>query len=156
MAAFSFDFKEYPKKVNLAILFLCLGWALHYYFYFSYLGAQDSPKTLYLQLGVGIGICVLVAAIKQWARMMCIFFNIGMVAMYALLALNYHSLEKRTEAVLTALVVVCFILATYWLLTPAVRRFFRERNQPPEPDTTPLPPPGDFTTGRKKKRNGNK
>ena len=156
MAALSFNLREYPKKVNLAILFLCLGWALHYYFYFTYLGNQDPPKTIYLQLGVGIGICVLVAAIKQWARMMCIFFNIGIIAMYLLLTFNYHLLGKRLEAVVTGVVVLLFILATYWLLTGDVRRFFRERNPKIEPGPTPQPPLKDFTTRDKKKKDGSK
>lgn len=157
MAALSFNLREYPKKVNLAILFLFLGWALHYYFYFTYIGNQDPPKTIYLQLGVGIGICVLVAAIKQWARMMCIFFNIGIIAMYLLLTFNYHLLGKRFEAVVTGLVVLLFSLATYWLLTGEVRRFFQERDPKSEvAPTTPQPPIKDFTTRGKKKQDGSK
>ena len=56
MTALSFNPRAYPAKVNLAILFLCLGWAMHFLFYFTYLSDQFPPRTTYLQLGVGIGL----------------------------------------------------------------------------------------------------
>ncbi len=150
MTALSFNPRVYPAKVNLAILFLCLGWATHFLFYFTYLSDQFPPRTTYLQLGVGIGICVLVAAIKQWARRMCIFFNIGMIAMHLLYALNYHMLGKRPQAAVTGLVVVLFVLATGWLLSREVARYFTERNPLPE---TGLPP-ADVKGGDGRKKTG--
>lgn len=131
MALLSINLHEYPKKVNQAILCLVVAWALHFVFYFLFLfdKAAGMAKIDYLQLGVGVGICVLVGQIKRWARMMCIFFNIGMIGMYAFVTYAFHSTEMNKEAaLLTTLAVILFGLSTYLLLDREVARFFKERD----------------------------
>ena len=139
---FSIALHEYPRQVKLAILFLCLAWLLHYVFYFVYLfdRAAGLQNTEYLQLGVGAGICVIVAGIKRWARMMSIFFNVGMLGMYLFLAFVYNKMENREAAVLAALVFVLYALATVFLLNRQVADYFKQRDPLPEsPSAGPLP-----------------
>lgn len=98
-------------------------------------------NTEYLQLGVGAGICVIVAGIKRWARMMSIFFNLGMLGMYLFLALVYNNMENREVAVLAALVSVLYALSTVFLLNRQVTDYFKQRDPLPEsPSSGPLPP----------------
>jgi hypothetical protein len=135
MGLFSIDLEDYPKRVNLAIGSLCLAWLLHYVFYFQYLFDTSVGMTRldYIQIGVGVGICVMVAQIKRWARLMCLFFNIGMVGMYAFVTYAFHSAGGGKEtALLTALVALLFGVSTYLLLDRRVAAFFRERNPLPE------------------------
>ena len=132
---FSIELREYPKKVNLAILSLCAAWLLHYVFYFLYLFDRTAglANVDYLQLGVGIGICVFVAGIKRWARMMCVFFNLGMIGLYAFVTYAFFSSGQNKEAtVLTAALVILFSLATVLLLGREVGAFFKERDPLPE------------------------
>jgi hypothetical protein len=161
---FSIAFSEYPKQVKLAILFLCLAWLLHYVFYFSYLfdRAAGMQNREYLQLGVGLGICVIVAGIKRWARMMSIFFNLGMMGMYLFLAYVYNGAQHRETAALAALVFLLFTLATVFMLNREVARYFKERDPLPEPPGSQPPPSQDLTAGtppsrtRKKSNKKNK
>lgn len=87
--------------------------------------AQEMPlKTTYLQLGVGIGICYFVAAIKRWARMLCLFFNIGIIALYGLYCLAFFQSSQYNSMLLTGLIVILFLIATYFLLKKETAQFF--------------------------------
>ena len=133
-------FKEYPSSVKLAILFLAVGWGLHYLFYFKFLMYDEPVRNLYLQLGVGTTIWYFVASINRWAKAMCIFFNLGIIIIYLLLFANYAVINKLVLSVFTAAIALIFCLSTYYLLHKKTRKFFNIYGQT-EDDS---PPPGNF------------
>ena len=129
--------KDYPLSVKLAILFLALGWGLHYLFYFKFLMYDEPVRNLYLQLGIGIAICYFVASINRWAKAMCIFFNLGIIIIYLVLFANYVLVDKPALSVFTVTIALLFCLSTYYLLLKKTRDYFNiygqtgDDNQPP-------------------------
>ena len=122
------QFKEYPKSVKLAILFLILGWGLHYVFYFKFLMGDETVRMIYLQVGIGTAICYLVASINRWAKVMCIFFNLGIIVLYLLLFAVYLQSGKQALSAFTLTVALLFCLATYSLLRKETRDYFNVYN----------------------------
>jgi hypothetical protein len=112
----------YPKSVRSAILFLCAGW----------LGIPITARETILMLAVGIGICYLVADLKMWARKLCIFFNVGLIGFYFLLAVLFFP-NSGWLGLFTGLIAALFALSTYYLLLNQTSRFFAATN-PPAPD----------------------
>ena len=87
--------------------------------------AGEMPaKTTYLQLGVGIGICYFVTAIKRWARMLCLFFNIGIIALYGLYCLAFFQSNQYNPMMLTGLIAFLFLISTYFLLKKETAQFY--------------------------------
>lgn len=127
------EFNSYPSSVRYAILFLCAGWLGHYGFYFYYYsikGLETVTRETVLMLAVGIGICYLVAALKRWARLLCLFFNIGMIGFYSLLAVHFFQTSGRL-GLATGLIVVLFAASTYFLMLKETSSFFAAANPPP-------------------------
>jgi len=129
-----------PLVVKKAIIFLLVGWAAHYVFYFGFIAEDQPERVTYLNLGVGIGICYCVATIRKWARRLCIFFNIAMVVMYAWAvmifawsAVIFAQSDKVSPLILTAVAAVSFGLSLYYLLKKETAQFF----SPPEKDKGP-------------------
>ena len=117
-----------PTAVKYGIIFLISGWACHYAFYFTHFFQEMPIKTTYLQLGVGIGICYFVVALKKWARMLCLFFNIGIIALYVLYCLVFFQSNQYYPMMLTGLTAVLFILSTYFLLKKETAQFYAAAN----------------------------
>jgi len=122
-----------PLVVKKAIIFLLVGWAAHYVFFFGLIAEDQPEQVIYLQLGVGIGICYCVATIRKWARRLCIFFNIVMVPMYVLFAIAFTQGGKINLFILTAFIAASFGLSLYYLLQKETAQFF----SPPEKDKGP-------------------
>jgi len=117
-----------PLVVKKAIIFLLVGWAAHYVFYFGFIAEDQPERVTYLNLGVGIGICYCVATIRKWARRLCIFFNIVMVPMYVLFTIAFTQGGKINLSILTAFIAASFALSLYYLLKKETAQFF----SPPE------------------------
>ena len=113
-----------PAAVKYGIIFLIGGWLCHYAFYFMYFIEEMPSKTTYLQLGVGIGICYFVATLKRWARMLCLFFNIGIIALYGLYCLAFFQSNKYDLMAMTGLVAILFLISTYFLLKKETAQFY--------------------------------
>jgi hypothetical protein len=80
-------------------------------------------------LGIGIGICFFTASINRWARMLAVFFNVGIMALYLLVCLSGRTaIELRS---LSALVVILFGISTYFLFKKETSNYFKTYNQPP-------------------------
>jgi Zn-dependent protease with chaperone function len=130
--------KMRPDTVKYGIIFLFCGWLGHYVFYFSKFSGEMPLKTTLLQLGVGIGICCFVATLKRWARMLCLFFNIGIIALYALYCLAYFQSNFYSLMLLTGLIAVLFAISTYFLLKKETAQFYAaanpgvDRQEPPD------------------------
>ena len=117
-----------PAAVKYGIIFLICGWLCHYAFYFAHFAEEMPSKTTYLQLGVGIGICYFVATLKRWARMLCLFFNIGIIALYGLYCVAFFQSNKYEPMILTGLTAVLFLLSTYFLLKKETAQFYAAAN----------------------------
>ena len=117
----------YPRVVKLALITLVAGWALHFLFLYRYF-----PDLLdYRQPVVGVLICVFVAMIKRWARMLCIFFNIGVAGIDLFFGVLLFSSSKSAFAgdtvylLSTLLPAAAFIASAVFLLTGECGRFFK-------------------------------
>jgi hypothetical protein len=130
MSATAEKWKQMPAVVRNGIIALLAGWAGHYVFYFGYIASDQPERIIYLQLGVGIGICYCVATIRKWARRLCIYFNIIMVVMYALFALAFAQGGKVSLFILSVAIAVSFAYSLYCLLKKETFWFF----SPPEED----------------------
>jgi hypothetical protein len=129
-------FQQYPVPVKLAIVFMTLGWIFHFIFYFLFLVGDTLVRNDYIMLAIGIGICFFTASINRWARMLAIFFNIGIIALYLLICISQRTaVELRA---FSALVVITFGISTYFLFKRETAAYFKSYNQmPAEPDTGP-------------------
>jgi hypothetical protein len=127
---------EMPSSVKNAILFLCAGWAAHYIFYFGFIAEGLPERVTYLNLGVGIAICYCVGTIRKWARKLCIFFNMAMVAAYMVYAIVFAYVDQVSHFALTAFVAAAFAFSLYFLLQKETARFFSppEENKEQESD----------------------
>jgi hypothetical protein len=122
-----------PLVVKKAVIFLLVGWAAHYVFYFGLIAEGQPEQVTYLQLGVGVGICYCVATTRKWARRLCIYFNIVMVPMYVLFTIAFTQGGKINLAIFNAFIAASFGLSLYYLLQKETAQFF----SPPEKDKDP-------------------
>lgn len=120
-----------PAGAKVAVSALIVGWILHAAVYVYSFPVDINDRTVWLQLVVGVGICYGVATGRRWARMLCVFFNIGIIALYALYSLALFHSEEGARAGLTALIAATFALSAVFLLTRDSARFFN----PPAPFT---------------------
>lgn len=118
-----------PPAARHATGFMVAGWALHYAFYFGFVVADVLERTTVLQLAVGIGICYAVVTAKKWARMMSVFFNIGIFALYGVYSLGFAYGGEPGLFALTAVVALLFAASTLYMLKKETALHF---NPPPE------------------------
>jgi uncharacterized membrane protein len=118
-----------PAGSKVAIVTLIGGWVLHAAAYIHFFPADLTDRNVFLQLIVGVGICYGVAAGRKWARMLCVFFNIGIVALYALFSMALVQSGQWGWAGLMALIAGMFSASTVFLLARDSARFFNP--QPP-------------------------
>jgi len=126
-----------PPTVKYGVIFLFCGWACHYVFYFTHFAQEMPLRTTLLQVGVGIGICYFVAALKRWARMLCLFFNIGIIGLYAIYCLAYFQSRLYTPMLMTGLVAILFTISTYFLLKKETAQFYAAANPDAGQQETP-------------------
>ena len=123
-------FRNYPQPVKLAIIFLVAGWGVHFLFIHAYFPEIFPLSMIYKQAAVGGLICLFVAMIKRWARMLCIFFNIAMIGIYMIFLQLFFSSESHyyqdgSYLLFGAVCMVSFIAATYFLVTRECNQFFK-------------------------------
>ena len=129
----NFKFEQistYPQSVKLALLFLVIAWSAHFLFMHSYFPDLFPLSMIYKQAIVGVLICIFVAMIKRWARMLCIFFNVALVGIYLLFVQLFFSRQSQfyqDGSYLTFVIfcLVCFGASTYYLLTGSSSQFFK-------------------------------
>ncbi len=122
--------KGVPPGAKIAIASLICGWVLHIAVYFHLFPDDLTDRTFFLQLLVGVGICYGVATGRRWARMLCVFFNIGIVALYALLSLAFVQSDAWGDAGLSALIAGLFAVSALFLLRADSARFFNPHVPP--------------------------
>jgi len=133
-------FGTYPRTVKLAIVFLVAGWAVHFLFIHAYFPEIFPLSMIYKQVGVGALICLFVAMIKRWARMMCIFFNIAMIGIYLIFLQLFfssqsHYYQDGSYLLVGAVCLGSFAAATYFLVTRECNQFFKTYGRKPKDET---------------------
>lgn len=113
-----------PIGARYAVGLLFAGWALHYVVYFTVFSEEMPARTTYLQAAVGLGICWGVAAGRKWARMLCIFFNIAMIALYGLCGWVFSQTGAVWLSLLSVLVVLALAGSTIGLLRKDTALYF--------------------------------
>ncbi len=118
-------FKEGPKSFKIGVLLLCLGWALVYWAYFILFKNEPVGRQLYLLLGVGVSICLLVAAARPWARKMTLFFNIAIILFFTILFYDMFFVEKILLIHMISIpVIISFAASIYFLFKKDTANFF--------------------------------
>lgn len=120
-------FDTYPTIIKAAIVSLALGWLVHLVFYYKFFTGESLARNDYLMFLVGISICYFVAGINKWARPLCIFFNVGIIALYV--ALLYLQKPDFDRQVLTVAVLALIGLSTYLLLRRDTIAYFKTFNR---------------------------
>lgn len=123
------DLKSYPSAVRYAIFFLWGGWLIHYFIYFTFFVDKMPLRSNVMQAVVGIGICYTIAKIKKWARILCIFFNIGTMGLYTVYGIGFFGSGQLLKGLLSAITIVLFLGSTYFLLIKETSSFFNEQNK---------------------------
>ena len=127
------DFFEYPVGVRYALGLLLGGWISVYAFMYHINMVFPDRFTSALVLRnmiVGIGICYCVFRIKPWARMLCIFFNLGIICINVLfLAIRLSSVGMDHPALIlhAILNIILFGLCTYYLMIKETSGYFKVR-----------------------------
>jgi hypothetical protein len=133
---------SHPTPVQRAIGFLLAAWlslfAFIYHIQISFPGTINIHN-IYRVVIVGVLICYFVIRIKPWARILCIFFNIGILGINLLFLFARISSLGLTSSALTfhALVnCILFAAAGYYLWVKETADFFRARapQKPPAND----------------------
>ena len=123
-------FRTYPQSVKLAVIFLVIGWGVHFLFIHAYFPALFPLSMIYKQAIIGGLICLFVAMIKRWARMLCIFFNIAMIGIYLIFLQLFfssqsHYYQNARYLLAGAICAASFIASTYFLVTRECNQFFK-------------------------------
>lgn len=113
-----------PAAARFGVFSLLAGWALHYVVYFTFFWEEMPAQTSYLQAGVGIGICWGVSSGRRWARMLCLFFNIAMIALYGLCSWVFGQVGNFWLAGLSILIVLALAASTASLLRRETALYF--------------------------------
>ena len=126
MKASIFEFKSIPNDVKNGLLFLYLGWLWFYIAsYFFYLNGEIPWKFI----AGGAVICVLVSQFKNYARVLCLLFNIMMILWCVLLSALFF--KQFTDKFIASVVnFILFSLSTFYLFKKDAADFFKAQSQP--------------------------
>ncbi|RPJ75348.1 MAG: hypothetical protein EHM15_03780 [Desulfobacteraceae bacterium] len=114
-----------PSGALYSLVFLIAGWVLHYLVFFTVFSEEMPVHTSYLQAALGIGICWGVATGRGWARMLCLFFNIAMIALYGLCAWVFAQVGNLGLAGVSVLIVLALAGCTLSLLRKDTVLYFK-------------------------------
>jgi hypothetical protein len=138
----AWQFSAFPKSVQNAIIFLILGWAWISVINYMYVLMDESLRNYFYRiLIVGGLICFFVANIKKWARMLCIFFNIGIMVVYPFLgSMIYLGSGQLGPVSMAAVAVILFGISTFYLLKKETGQFYKSYGQPADASPSPQEP----------------
>ena len=138
----AWQFSAFPKSVQIAIICLVLGWAWVSVINYMYVLMDESLRNYFYRIViVGALICFFVATIKKWARMLCIFFNIGLMVVYPFLgSMIYMGSGQIGPVLMSAVAVVLFGTSTFFLLKKETAHYYKTYGQPEEASPSPPEP----------------
>ena len=127
-------FQQFPRSVKHGIIFFVAGWLTTFLFlYRSFVVTGSDTSDLWRIVVMGIVACFFVVRIRNWARKLCLFLNVCILAYYLLWSYSLYQ-KGYMEGVFTLLVsTVFFALSTFYLIKKETARFYRlhdPRNAP--------------------------
>ena len=118
-------FQQYPQSVKRGIIFFVAGWLATFLFlYRSFVVTGSDPSDLWRIVVMGIVACFFVVRIRNWARKLCLFLNICIIAYYLLWSYSLYQ-KGYMEGVITLVVsAVLFALSTAYLIKKETAQFY--------------------------------
>lgn len=119
------NFQQYPRSVKHGIIFFVAGWLTTYLFlYRSFVVTGSDTSDLWRIVVMGAVACFFVIRIRNWARKLCLFINICIIAYYLLWSYSLYQ-KGYFEGVVTLVVsAALFALSTYYLIKKETAQFY--------------------------------
>ena len=119
------NFQQYPRSVKHGIIFFATGWLTTFLFlYRFFVPTGRDTSDLWRIVVMGVVACFFVFRIRNWARKLCLFLNICIIAYYLLLSYDLYQ-KGYIEAVVTLLVsAALFALSSYYLIKKETAQFY--------------------------------
>ena len=120
------DYNSYPPSVKKGIIFTVLAWA---WFYASLLILDNISEAYVISkrdMMIGVSILVLLASMKNWARMICLIGNIMAILNIAVFILSL--MQLKLIATLLSIDIILLILSSYYLFIKSTSDFFKQYN----------------------------
>ncbi len=116
-------FNLFPRNVKIAIVSLFGGWA-----FFIIARAAFYGQIPFVQVTLGLFCCVLVYSIRNWGRIVCIVYNLLLIAasLQNLYYLNEKGFLFSVPSLIAVVTIGIFAVSTYYLLTRETVRFFKD------------------------------
>ena len=116
-------FSRYPQKVKKGILLLFSSWA---FFILSQAVLYGTVSLLHITFGMLC--CVMVYAIHGWGRIVCIIYNIILIAagLYTLHDRAGSEMLYSLPSAANLVQVILFSLTTYYLLNHETSSFYKK------------------------------
>ncbi|MBW1616373.1 MAG: hypothetical protein JRJ49_07560 [Deltaproteobacteria bacterium] len=115
---------KFPKSAIYGIAFLIAGWA--WFFFTLYILFREIPGKILI---VGIGIIFLVFKGYNWARILCILFNLLMVIYVLFFAFHLWGIGRGSEALCFAGNIILFGYSGYYLFVKETSDYFKSINE---------------------------
>jgi hypothetical protein len=119
------SFQQYPQSVKRGIIFFVAGWLTTFLFlYRSFVVTGSDTSDLWRIVVMGVVACFFVVRIRNWARKLCLFLNVCIMAYYLLWSYSLYQ-KGYIEGVVTLLLSgTLFALSTYFLIKKETAQFY--------------------------------
>jgi hypothetical protein len=118
------DLTRFPKKARYGIAFLVAGWI--WFFLTVYVILGEIPGKIF---AAGIGITFLVFKGYNWARILCILFNLLIVIYVLFFVFHLWGIGRGSEGLCLAANIILFGYSSYYFLAKETSDYFKSINE---------------------------
>jgi len=119
-------FTKYPRDARRGIISLVIAWLF-------LIGSQAVlfGRVSFIQLTIGLFCCVVVYTVKNWGRMVCVVYNLFLIALIVYSLYVTVQKEQFIVAAMTVYVIdiILFAVATYFLLSKETSSFYKGKSE---------------------------
>jgi hypothetical protein len=120
------DYNTYPPSVKKAIVFTVLAWGWFYVIMLTMQKVLENYAISRREVMIGVCIIVLLASMKNWARMICLLGNVMSVIYHAFFM--FALLKHKMIVTFMGIDIVLLILSSYYLFIKPTSDFFKQYN----------------------------
>jgi len=124
------DYSTYPPSVKKSIIFTVIAWGWFYITLLIMDNVSESYAISRREVMIGVCIIVLLASMKNWARMICLLGNVMSIIYIAVFMFVLFNLKMIVTFM--GIDIVLLILSSYYLFIKSTSDFFKQYNLKPE------------------------